>query len=179
MENHTAAPGPERRPGLQLAILSIMLETRLATVADAVLIAAHRRAMFAAMGSTPASVLDAMTRNFEPWVARMIAEGKYTGWITQEDGRPIASAGLLVLDWPPHPLDLAGEHRGYLLNVFVDPEFRRRGLAHALVDRCLTEAHRRGLRVVALHSSDAARSIYEALGFRATNEMFYVEQVEG
>jgi len=35
------------------------------------------------------------------------------------------------------------------------------------------------LRVVALHSSDAARSIYEALGFRATNEMFYVEQVEG
>jgi len=32
---------------------------------------------------------------------------------------------------------------------------------------------------VALHSSDAARPIYENLGFRATNEMFYVEQVEG
>jgi ribosomal protein S18 acetylase RimI-like enzyme len=164
-----------------------MLETRLATAADAALITAHRRAMFAAMGSTPASILDAMSRNFEPWVGRMIAEGKYMGWITQESGqegrppgaRAIASAGLLVLDWPPHPLDLAGQHRGYLLNVYVDPEFRRRGLAHALVDRCLAEAHRRGLRVVALHSSDAARSIYEALGFRATNEMFYVEHVEG
>ena len=156
-----------------------MLETKKATIADAPVITAHRQAMFVAMGNTPESVLNAMSRNFAPWVARMIAEGKYTGWITQEDGRPIASAGLLVLDWPPHPLDLAGEHRGYLLNVFVDPEFRRRGLAHALVDRCLTEAHRRGLRVVALHSSDAARSIYEALGFRATNEMFYVEQVEG
>ena len=33
--------------------------------------------------------------------------------------------------------------------------------------------------LLALHSSDAARGIYEALGFRATNEMFYVEQVEG
>ena len=156
-----------------------MLETRLATVADAALIAAHRRAMFTAMGSTPPSVLDAMTRNFEPWVARMIAEGKYTGWITQEDGRPIAVAGLLVLDWPPHPLDLTGEHRGYLLNVYVEPAHRKRGLAHTLVDRCLAEGHRRGLRVVALHSSDAARSIYEKLGFRSTNEMFYVEQVEG
>jgi ribosomal protein S18 acetylase RimI-like enzyme len=156
-----------------------MLETRPATVADAALIAAHRRAMFAAMGSTPDSVLDGMSRNFEPWVARMIAEGKYSGWITLDDALPIASAGLLVLDWPPHPLDLAGDHRGYLLNVFVEPEFRKRGLAHALVDRCLSEAHRRGLKVVALHSSDAARGIYQALGFRPTNEMFYVEQVEG
>jgi ribosomal protein S18 acetylase RimI-like enzyme len=108
----------------------------------------------------------------------MIAEGKYIGWITGDNGRPVASAGLLVLDWPPHPFDPAGEHRGYLLNVFVDPEFRRRGVAHALVDRCLAEARRRGLRVVALHSSDAARSMYEALGFRATNEMFHVERVE-
>ena len=163
----------------QFTYTACMLETRLATAADAPLITAHRRAMFAAMGSTPVSILDAMSRNFQPWVARMIAEGKYMGWITLDDARPVASAGLLVLDWPPHPLDLAGEHRGYLLNVFVEPEFRKRGLAHALVDRCLAEAHRRGLRVVALHSSDAARSIYEALGFRATNEMFYVEQVEG
>ena len=156
-----------------------MLETRLATVADATLIGVHRSQMFAAMGSTPPSILEAMSRNFQPWVARMIAEGKYTGWITEDDGRPVAGAGLLVLDWPPHPLDVTGEHRGYLLNVFVEPEFRKRGLAHALVDRCLAEAHRRGLRVVALHSSDAARGIYEALGFRATNEMSYVEHVEG
>ena len=156
-----------------------MLETRLATVADAPLITAHRRAMFGDMGSAPASDLDAMSRNFEPWVARMIAEGKYIGWIILDGARPVASAGLLVLDWPPHPLDLAGEQRGYLLNVFVDPGYRRRGLAHAVVDRCLAEARLRGLCVVALHSSDAARSIYESLGFRATNEMFYVEHMEG
>jgi ribosomal protein S18 acetylase RimI-like enzyme len=155
-----------------------MLETRNATVDDAALIAAHRRAMFAAMGGAPASTLDAMSRAFEPWVARMITEGKYAGWITQDGDLPVASAGLLVLDWPPHPFDPAGEHRGYLLNVFVDPKFRRCGLARALVERCLAESHRRGLRVVALHSSDAARSMYEALGFSATNEMFYVEGPE-
>jgi ribosomal protein S18 acetylase RimI-like enzyme len=155
-----------------------MLETRIATVADSALITAHRHAMFADMGSAPASILDAMNRAFEPWVARMIAQDKYIGWITRDGGRPVASAGLLVLDWPPHPFDPSSEHRGYLLNVFVDPEFRRRGLAHALVDRCLAEAHRRRLRVVALHSSDAGRGIYDALGFRTTNEMLYVERVE-
>jgi ribosomal protein S18 acetylase RimI-like enzyme len=156
-----------------------MLETRPATAADATLITAHRRAMFAAMGRTQDSILDAMSRSFEPWVNRMIVEGKYAGWITEVDSRPIASAGLLVLDWPPHPLDPNCEHRGYMLNIFVDPEYRRRGLANALVDLCLTEAHRRRLRVIALHSSDAARPVYESFGFRTTNEMFYVEPVEG
>ena len=120
-----------------------------------------------------------MSRSFEPWVARMIAESKYASWIASDDGRPIASAGLLILDWPPHPLDTSGDHRGYLLNVFVEPEYRKRGLAHALVDLCLAEARRRRIRVVALHTSDQARPIYEAFGFRSTNEMFYVEPVEG
>jgi len=155
-----------------------MTETRAATVADAALIAAHRRAMFADIGRTPDSILDAMSRNFEPWVTRMIHEGKYAGWITEVDGKAVASAGIFVLEWPPHPLDPSAEGRGYLLNMFVERDYRRRGLAHGLVDLCLTEAHRRGLRVVALHSSDAGRSLYGGFGFRSTNEMFYVEPTE-
>jgi ribosomal protein S18 acetylase RimI-like enzyme len=155
-----------------------MLETRPATTADAALITAHRRAMFSAMGRTQDSILDAMSRNFEPWVTRMIIEGKYAGWITSDDGRPVASAGLLVLDWPPHPLDPAGEHRGYLLNVFVEAEYRGRRLAHGLVDLCMSEARRRRMKVVALHTSDAGRPIYESFGFRGTSEMFYVERTE-
>jgi len=156
-----------------------MLETHAAAAADAAIVTAHRRAMFADMGRTHISVLDAMSRNFEPWVTRMLVEGKYFGWITRVGDRPVASAGIMVLDWPPHPLDTEGEHRGYLLNVFVDPEFRRRGLAHGLVDLCLAEAGRRRLRVVALHTSEAGRPVYEAFGFRPTSEMLYVEPVEG
>lgn len=159
-----------------------MLETRPATANDAALITAHRKAMFLAMGRSRESVLESMSSHFEPWVTRMIIEGKYTGWVmedvSQNPPRPIASAGLLVLDWPPHPLDPEGEHRGYILNVFVDEAHRRKGLAHSLVDLCLAEARRRRIHVVALHSSDAARPIYEIFGFRSTNEMFYVDQPE-
>jgi GNAT superfamily N-acetyltransferase len=155
-----------------------MLETRTATAADAALISAHRRAMFETMGGSPASALDSMSRQFEPWVKRMITEGKYLGWITTDDARPIASAGLLVLDWPPHPLDPAGEHRGYLLNIFVEQAYRGRRLAHRLIQFCMAEARRRQLKVVALHSSDAGRPVYESFGFRSTSEMFYVERTE-
>ena len=153
-----------------------MLETRRATEADAALISAHRRAMFEAMGGFDAGMLDTLRSRNEPWVARMISDGKYFGWIVYDSDRPVASAGLLILDWPPHPFDPAGETRGYLLNVFVEPGYRKRGLARALVDQCMAEAQRRGIRVVTLHASDAGRPLYQKLGFRSTNEMMRVEQ---
>ncbi len=147
------------------------METRIAIAEDAQLIAAHRRAMFAAMRAADESVLAALENASAPWTERMIREGRYLGWITSEDGKAVASAGMVILDWPPHPLDPEGTLRGYLLNVFVEPSHRRRGLARGLVQLCLDEARRRKIRVVTLHASDAGRPLYESLGFEMTNEM--------
>jgi ribosomal protein S18 acetylase RimI-like enzyme len=150
-----------------------MLETRIATPADSALIASHRRAMFASMGGFDESVLDTLRRASEPWTARMIEAGKYLGWITFDDPRPVASAGMLILDWPPHPFDPTGETRAYLLNVFVDAEYRRRGLARSLIELGLAEARRRNIRVVSLHASREGAALYEHLGFKTTNEMLF------
>jgi len=152
-----------------------MLETRKATVADAGLITRHRKAMFADIHEAPDAILDAMSRSFKPWVTRMLAAEKYIGWITSDGDLPVASAGLLVLDWAPHFLDPEGEHRGYILNIFVEPAYRKRGLARELVKLCMAESRNRGMGVVALHASAAGRPMYEKLGFESSNEMKYVE----
>jgi ribosomal protein S18 acetylase RimI-like enzyme len=161
-----------------VAILFDMLETRNATAEDAKLITHHRRRMFVDAGRADNQVLDVMSANFEPWVAKMITEGKYFGWFALDGERVVAGAGLLFLDWPPHPLDPRSTQRGYLVNVYVEPEFRRRKLASHLIDFALAEARRRKIRVVALHSTEEGRRLYESNGFRRTNEMFYVEPVE-
>jgi ribosomal protein S18 acetylase RimI-like enzyme len=155
-----------------------MLETRTATAADAGLITHHRRRMFVDAGRADNQVLDVMARNFEPWVAKAIDDGKYIGWLTSDGDRVVAGAGLMLLDWAPHPLDPRSTQRGYLLNVYVEPEYRRKKLASHLIELALAEARRRKIRVVALHSTEAGRSLYESNGFRRTNEMFYVEPVE-
>ena len=105
----------------------------------------------------------------------MLAEGKYIGWLMEEQGGVVAGAGMMVMDWPPHPLD-TGIFRGYLLNVYVEPAWRRKRLASTLIDRVLAEARRRNIRVVSLHSTEEGRALYESNGFRATNEMFFVDQ---
>jgi ribosomal protein S18 acetylase RimI-like enzyme len=151
------------------------MEIRTAEPTDAALISAHRRAMFAEIDKLDESLLSTLERRSVSWTERMIREGKYYGWIATDAGRPAASAGLLILDWPPHPFDPEGELRGYLLNVYVDPEYRKRGLAHELVERCMAEARLRRIRVVTLHSSPAGRPIYQRIGFHATNEMMHAE----
>ncbi len=151
-----------------------MLTTRLATPADSELIATHRHAMFAEMGRSDPAALEAMRCNFVPWVERMLAGGKYVGWIVLDGERPVASGGFFELEWPPHPWDPASEHRGYLLNFWVEPEYRGRGLASSLVNEALAEARRRKLRVVSLHASDAGQPVYESMGFRTTSEMIYL-----
>ena len=78
---------------------------------------------------------------------------------------------MLILDWPPHPLDPAGGARAYLLNVFVEPEYRRRGLARSLLELCVAEARRRNIRAVSLHASREGAPLYEQLGFKTSNEM--------
>ncbi len=154
------------------------MEIRSAETTDAALISAHRRAMFSEIHPTSESLLSLLERRSVIWTERMIRGGKYYGWIVTDGGRPVASAGLLILDWPPHPFDPEGELRGYLLNVYVEPEYRRRGLANELVERCMAEARRRGIRVLTLHTSQAGRPIYERFGFHQTNEMMRTEPAE-
>jgi ribosomal protein S18 acetylase RimI-like enzyme len=167
-------------PWLFRSILTHMPAIRAATAADAATITHHRRRRFVDAGRSDNRVLDVMAEHFEPWVTQQLQSGKYMGWLALDDaGEVIGGSGLMILDWPPHPLDPTSEHRGYLLNVYVEPEHRRKHIASHLIELAQAEARRRRIRVVALHSTDAGRALYESNGFRATNEMFYVEPVEG
>ena len=77
---------------------------------------------------------------------------------------------VLWLDLPPN-MHTTVPRRGYLLNMYVEPTHRRRGLARVLVDEALFVCRASGVDAVSLHASDAGRPLYEALGFTSTNEM--------
>jgi GNAT superfamily N-acetyltransferase len=152
-----------------------MLKTRLATLADAALLTAHRHAMFAEVGLGTPEGLEVMSRHFTPWLERMLAAGRYVGWLVEDDEVAAASAGFFELDWPPHPFDPAATGRGYLLNFWVEPAYRKRGLARLLVREAVAESRRRGLRVTTLHASAAGRPVYEKEGFRSSSEMIFMD----
>jgi ribosomal protein S18 acetylase RimI-like enzyme len=53
----------------------------------------------------------------------------------------------------------------------VEPDWRRRGVAEALMRAVLDVLALRGIRRIVLHASDDGRRLYERLGFVPTNEM--------
>jgi len=61
--------------------------------------------------------------------------------------------------------------RGYVLNVYVEPAHRKRGLARAVIEAALDACRARRIRIVSLHASESGRSLYARLGFEPTTEM--------
>ena len=148
-----------------------MAKIQLATVADAEAIGEQRMRMFqdAGVASDP-ETMAAMRANFIDWVRPRLEDGSYTGWLVEEDGVLVAGAGLWIMDWPPHFMD-AEPRRAYLLNFYVAPEMRRRGLARELLALAVSEAKARGIKVVTLHASKFGRPVYEQHGFVPSTEM--------
>ncbi len=158
-------------PEPAVAALSVRLAWRAIRPADLREIVRQRREMFAANGHAEA-VLAPMSATFAAWLAPRLASGAYFGWIVEdESGRPVAGLGMMALDWPPHPMHPEQDRRGYILNVFVDPDLRGGGVGRALMDLATAEGRRRGLDILVLHASAMGRSLYESLGWVAGSEM--------
>ena len=107
--------------------------TRMATVEDAALIGEHRHRMFVDSGQAEDARMETVIANFVPWVRERLLSGTYVGWLTEKDGKVVAGAGTLLMDFPPHWMDPA-PLRAYLLNFYVTPEMRGHGLAGALLN---------------------------------------------
>jgi GNAT superfamily N-acetyltransferase len=153
---------------------------RLATPADAPILAQHRVAMFRDIGTIhPASEADLLAASIA-YFASALVSGEYVGWVAQEPDDPhvvVAGAGVQLRSLLPRPepsgkgLLLGAE--GLVLNVYVEPRWRRRGLARRLMQEILEWAPTAGVARLVLHASKEGRPLYEALGFMATNEMRY------
>ena len=144
---------------------------RCASVEDAKTIVAHRRAMFRDQGHRDQAALDLMAVNFLPWLQAKMTSGEYLAWFAvTADATVVAGAGLWLMDWPSHMIG-SSARRGNILNVYTEPEFRRRGLARWLMEAALEWCKNNGIDLVVLHASADGRPLYESMGFTASNEM--------
>ena len=146
------------------------MEARTLNREDLDLVCRHREEMFRDAGKSE-DVLSEMTRHFRVWLRPRLEDGSYFGHVFCDNGKPIAGIGLMLIDWPPHPAHPAQDKRGYVLNVFVEPGYRRRGLARRLMELAETDFIRRGVGFAILHATEKGRPLYQGLGWDGTAEM--------
>lgn len=118
--------------------------------------------------------------NTARFLRNAVADGTVIPWAavsgTELAGMCVINLFLLPPnDWCP------GGRTAYLGNMYVKPEFRRRGIASALLDRAVSEAKSLGCERILLHSSEEGRRIYEKCGFEPseTAMALYPERKNG
>lgn len=112
-----------------------------------------------------------MAEPFRQWLAPRLDDQSYFGFVVEDNGQAIAGVGLMVLDWPPHPSHPTDDRRGYVLNLYVEPDYRGRGIARDLMDAADSEFKNRKIDYVILHATTMGRKIYERFGWKSTSEM--------
>jgi GNAT superfamily N-acetyltransferase len=130
----------------------------------------QRRGMYEDMGFKDDAALSAMVSTCEPYLTTALADGSFQSWLAVDGKRMVGGGAVLITPWPSHPYDLECR-RATILNVYVYPEFRRKGIARRLMQTMIDWCREQGLAAVYLHSSKEGRPLYEALGFEPTSEM--------
>jgi GNAT superfamily N-acetyltransferase len=143
---------------------------RRATPDDVGIIAEHRARMFQDTGRLDGERAAAMIEQLTPMMRPMLARGEYNGWlVVAEDGAIVGGAGVQIRTLLPRPeTDVARE--ALVVNVYVEPDYRRQGLARRLMEAILAWSREQGIERVSLHASIMGQPLYEALGFTRSNE---------
>lgn len=101
---------------------------------------------------------------------QMYAAGTARHFVIEFGGQIVACAGVFIKDDIPYNFHRERKY-GFLGDVYVDPDHRRKGFARALTEAALDLFREQGIITVRLLASCNARSLYEFFGFEATDQM--------
>lgn len=98
-------------------------------------------------------------------------------YLADDDGQVVSTAFLVVVEKPANPKFLSGK-TGLLLNVYTKPEYRRQGLATAIINKLIDDARAMGLSLIDLDASKSGKPLYEKIGFIDTQNPFIPMRLE-
>ena len=138
---------------------------------DIDLLVAHRLNMWRDIHPELGTKVDEAERLTRKWVKEKLAEGRLIGLIAHSPDGEVAGSGCIWLrEEQPRPTTPRLEVP-YLMSMYTEPLFRRKGVARAIVKRALEWCKDHNYDRVNLHASTQGKPLYESLGFEPTTEL--------
>ena len=95
---------------------------------------------------------------------RALADGSHTAYLVYDGGRFVAAGGVSYYEVMPTYHNPSGK-KAYIMNMYVRPEYRRRGIAIRTLDMLVSDARERGVELISLEATDMGKPLYERYGF--------------
>lgn len=109
-------------------------------------------------GPLDADVVERIERGLPDYYRRHLGKDIFA-YVIREDGRIASCALLLVVEKPMSPAFITGR-TGTVLNVYTQPESRRKGYARRLMESLLSDAREMDLSVVELKATEDGYPLY-------------------
>jgi GNAT superfamily N-acetyltransferase len=127
--------------------------------------------MFHEMTHLPAAEMASFEREALPIIAEAIQGKTYRPWFVEDTwGNIVAGGGIQLRPLLPRP-ECRRAPEAIILNMYVQPAHRRRGLARRLLEAMLDWCRSQNIVRIVLHPSDQGRPLYESIGFQPTGEL--------
>jgi GNAT superfamily N-acetyltransferase len=138
---------------------------------DVGILVQHRLGMFNDMHPELAKEIQASKEQTRQWLIEKLSDGSLVGFIVRtEDGQAAGSGCLWIKKEQPNPTHPRLE-APYLLSMYTEKSYRRRGVARLIVKTAITWSREQGYDRINLHATESGKPLYEEFGFKQTNEM--------
>jgi N-acetylglutamate synthase-like GNAT family acetyltransferase len=142
---------------------------RKATVEDLAVIVSMKLRMF-----DEAGYADLLKENAAEQIQKkyneMYGASTASHFVIEDNGTIVACAGAFLKDDIPYCF-YKTEHYGFIGDVYVSPQFRKRGYARSLTQAVIEWLEGKGIHTIRLLATPEARHMYHQLGFVQTDEM--------
>lgn len=125
----------------------------------------------AANGLAPDADMSVVERETRQYCEDCLADGSHVAYLVFDGDKWIGTGGISFYRVMPIYRNPIG-WKAYVMNMYTDPDYRRRGIAYRTLDLLVREARERGISFITLEATKMGRPLYERYGFEAMgNEM--------
>lgn len=135
------------------------------------LVATRLVVLRAANGLAPATPLPEVEAETRAYFEQGLCTGAFAAYLVYHGQRFVGAGGVSFYRVMP-TCDTPTGRKAYIMNMYTDPAYRRRGIATGVLDRLVKLCRERGLAAVTLEATAMGRPVYEKYGFAPMkNEM--------
>ena len=108
--------------------------------------------------------MSAVEEQSRRYYEKALADDSHTAYLAFDGERIVGAGGVSYYTVMP-TCDNETGRKAYIMNMYTDPSYRRRGIAMNTLDLLVKDARRRGVTHITLEATAAGRPLYEKYGF--------------
>lgn len=141
------------------------IEFRKAATEDIdLLVRARIEVLRAANGLTDSTDMSEAEKQSRDYYENALADETHTALLVFDHDRFIGTGGISYYRVMPTYHNPTGR-KGYIMNMYTRPEYRRKGIAFHTLDLLVQDAREKGVAFISLEATESGRPLYEKYGF--------------